>query len=41
MVSYGKTSKKLENGVYHNEYGTRLIEIKNDTLKLFSCSSSS
>lgn len=30
MVCYGKTSKKLENGVYHNESGTRLIEIKND-----------
>lgn len=36
MVSYGKTSKKLENGVYHNESGTRLIEIKKDTLKFFS-----
>lgn len=32
MVCYGKTSKKLENGVYHNESGARLIEIKNDTL---------
>lgn len=41
MVSYGETSKKLENGVYHNESGARLIEIKNDTLKFLSCSSSS
>ena len=40
MVSYGKTSKKLENGVYHDESGVRLIEIKNDTLKFFSCYSS-
>ena len=41
MVSYGETPKKLENGVYHNESGARLIEIKNDTLKFLSCSSSS
>ncbi len=41
MVCYGKTSNKLENGVYHNESGSRMIEIINDTLKLFSCSSSS
>ena len=41
MVCYGETSKKLENGVYHNESGARLIEIKNDTLKFLSCSSSS
>lgn len=41
MVSYGETSKKLENGVYHNESGARLIEIKNDTLKFLSCFSSS
>ena len=41
MVCYGETSKKLENGVYHNESGARLIEIKNDTLKFLSCSPSS
>lgn len=41
MVCYGETSKKLENGVYHNESGARLIEIKNDTLKFLSCFSSS
>ena len=41
MVSYGETPKKLENGVYHNESGARSIEIKNDTLKFLSCSSSS
>ena len=41
MVCYGKTSKKLENGVYHDESGEGLIEIKNDTLKFFSCFSSS
>ena len=31
-----KHLKKLENGVYHNESGARLIEIKNDTLKCFT-----
>ena len=41
MVCYAETSKKLENGVYHNESGEKLIEIKNDTLKFFSCFSSS
>ena len=41
MVCYGETPKKLENGVYQNESGTRLIEIKNDTLKFLYCSSSS
>ena len=36
VACYGKTSKKLENGVYHDESGVRLIEIKNDTLKCFT-----
>ena len=41
LVSFGETSKKLENGIYHNETSSKLIEIKNDTLKFLSCSSSS
>ena len=32
LVSFGETSKKLENGIYHNETSSKLIEIKNDTL---------
>lgn len=34
LVSFGETSKKLENGIYHNETSSKLIEIKNDTLKV-------
>ena len=36
LVSFGETSKKLENGIYHNETSSKLIEIKNDTLKFYS-----
>ena len=39
LVSFGETSKKLENGIYHNETSSKLIEIKNDTLKFYSSSS--
>ena len=28
LVSFGETSKKLENGIYHNETSSKLIEIK-------------
>jgi hypothetical protein len=35
LVSFGETSKKLENGIYHNETSSKLIEIKNDTLKFY------
>lgn len=39
LVSFGETSKKLEYGIYHNETSSKLIEIKNDTLKFYSSSS--
>ena len=39
LVSFGETFKKLENGIYHNEISSKLIEIKNDTLKFYSSSS--
>ena len=28
LVSFGETSKKLENGINHNETSSKLIEIK-------------
>ena len=38
LTSYGKAPHEFVNGTYYNEVGSKLVEIKNDTLILRSSS---